>query len=152
MIEDIEDYEQAWMVQYCCSATLNSSDSRNFTWNPKWQPNNGNPDLGTPLPQSITKTMLTFLADHRRIFKRSVSFGPQSDIFWHQIHRRPHGDMARSRDKAQNVSVNAHEAAVIASASSRAFFRFISLCSSLGLESRTRISTQDRPLDLLHSN
>ena len=55
-------YEQACMVQYCCSSALNSSVSRNpkgnFTWNPEWtvegacafntcqQSNTGNPDLG----------------------------------------------------------------------------------------------------------
>ena len=61
-IEDIVGYEQACMVQYCCSSALNSSVSRNpngnFTWNTAWtiedacafntcqQSNTGNPDLG----------------------------------------------------------------------------------------------------------
>ena len=39
-IEDIVGYEQACMVEYCCSSALNSSVSRNpkgnFTWNPDW--------------------------------------------------------------------------------------------------------------------
>lgn len=61
-IEDIVGYEQACMVQYCCSSALNSSVSRNpkgnFTYNPNFsiedacafntcqQSNTGNPDLG----------------------------------------------------------------------------------------------------------
>lgn len=97
-IEDIVGYEQACMVQYCCSSALNSSVSRNpkgsfpfisnlsiedaCAFNTCQQSNKGNPDLGgigvrSFFPRHVEEKIMLI------VFSRSSSHTLSKRLFWH---------------------------------------------------------------------